>query len=236
MSGYDAILFDKDGTLFDFQASYGGWASTLVTDLAGGDPVLRETLAAEIDLDTENRRFGPQSIVIAGTAEEIAALLLPHLPDWPSLSALVAHIDRTAAHVPLEPAVPLAPYLAALAGRGLRLGVVTNDSEAPARAHLERSGILGAFGYVVGYDSGHGAKPAPGPLLAAAKALGAAPGRTIMVGDSRHDLLAGRSAGMTTVAVLTGPATGDDLAPYADVVLPDIGHLPDWLDRAAAAQ
>jgi phosphoglycolate phosphatase len=50
-----------------------------------------------------------------------------------------------------------------------------------------------------------------------------------MVGDSRHDLAAGRAAGMHTVAVLTGPARDEDLRPFADVVLPDIGHLPEWL-------
>ena len=50
-----------------------------------------------------------------------------------------------------------------------------------------------------------------------------------MVGDSRHDLIAGRAAGMQTVGVLTGMAELADLAPFADVVLPDIGHLPLWL-------
>ena len=50
-----------------------------------------------------------------------------------------------------------------------------------------------------------------------------------MVGDSPHDLVAGRAAGMTAVAVLTGIATEADLGPLADVVLPDIGHLPGWL-------
>jgi phosphoglycolate phosphatase len=55
-----------------------------------------------------------------------------------------------------------------------------------------------------------------------------------MVGDSRHDLEAGRSAGMRTVAVLTGIAGAAELAPLADVVLTDIGALPDWLDRLSA--
>ena len=50
-----------------------------------------------------------------------------------------------------------------------------------------------------------------------------------MVGDSAHDLIAGRAAGMQCVGVLTGTATRADLAPLADVVLPDIGHIPDWL-------
>ena len=42
--------------------------------------------------------------------------------------------------------------------------------------------------------------------------------------------MAGRAAGMVTVAVLTGTAPEAELAPYADVVLPDIGYLPAWLD------
>jgi phosphoglycolate phosphatase len=37
---------------------------------------------------------------------------------------------------------------------------------------------------------------------------------------------------MQTVAVLTGVAEADELAPLADVVLPNIGHLPDWLSAA----
>jgi phosphoglycolate phosphatase len=51
-----------------------------------------------------------------------------------------------------------------------------------------------------------------------------------MVGDSTHDLHAGRAAGMRTIAVLTGTAVTADLAPYADVVLANIGEIPAWLD------
>ena len=40
---------------------------------------------------------------------------------------------------------------------------MTNDAEAPARKHLSATGILDAFGVVIGYDSGFGAKPAPDP-------------------------------------------------------------------------
>jgi phosphoglycolate phosphatase len=51
-----------------------------------------------------------------------------------------------------------------------------------------------------------------------------------MVGDSLHDLRAGRAAGMTTIGVLTGVAGAEELSPSADLILPDIGHLPAWLD------
>jgi phosphoglycolate phosphatase len=70
--------------------------------------------------------------------------------------------------------------------------------------------------------------------LAFAERLQVAPARLAMVGDSRHDLQAGRAAGMRTVAVLTGVARAADLADLADVILPDIGALPGWLDELAA--
>ena len=50
-----------------------------------------------------------------------------------------------------------------------------------------------------------------------------------MIGDSTHDLISGRSAGMRTAAVLTGIAEADELRPHADVILPDIGGLPEYL-------
>lgn len=62
-----------------------------------------------------------------------------------------------------------------------------------------------------------------------ARACDIPPARFVMVGDSLHDLLAGRAAGMATVGVLTGIADHGTLAPHADAVLPDIGHLPAWL-------
>lgn len=229
MASFKAILFDKDGTLYDFQMTYGGWAVGLVHMLAGDDPTLAEVLAAELKLDLARRQFAPGSVVIAGTVTDIRDTLAPHLPY--SRAELYDRIDSTAHDVPLTPVVPLQTYLNGLSALGLQLGVVTNDSETSARAHLDRTGILGCFGFVAGYDSGFGAKPAPGPLWAGASALDAQPEETVMVGDSRHDLLAGRAAGMTTVGVLTGVAGQDDLAPLADVVLADISALPDWLDR-----
>ncbi len=57
------------------------------------------------------------------------------------------------------------------------------------------------------------------------------PETVVMVGDSTHDLLAGRRAGMRTLGVLTGTALAEELAPLADAVLPDIGHIPEWLQQ-----
>jgi phosphoglycolate phosphatase len=126
--------------------------------------------------------------------------------------------------------VPLAAFLDDLLARGKVLGVMTNDSEISAKSQLERAGVLDRFAFVAGCDSGHGAKPDPDPLLAFCKAAGVAPERTAMVGDSLHDLIAGAAAGMRRIGVLTGMATAADLQDHADVVLPNIGHIPAWLD------
>lgn len=226
------IVFDKDGTLFDFRASWGGWAARLLADLAA-DPSQARRLGAAIGFDTATGAFHPDSPVIAATAEEIAADLVPHLQGW-SHAALVGRMNALAEVAPMAPAVPLRPVLADLRGRGLRLGLATNDTEAPARAHLAAHGVADLFDFVAGYDSGHGAKPGPGQLLAFAAATGLSPANVVMVGDSRHDLMAGRAAGMRTVGVLTGIAKAADLAPLADAVLPDIGALAAWIDVGRA--
>ena len=225
------VVFDKDGTLFDLQATWGVFAGDFLSELAGGNTDLFGELAKLAGYDPATGRLLPGSVVIAETPETIAEVLLPVLPDPPTRSALVDHINLAAARAAMQPAVALGPLLDALRGRGLALGVATNDAEAPAIAHLTATGILDRFSFVSGYDSGHGAKPAPGQLLAFAAAAGLDPAEVAMVGDSTHDLLAGRAAGMATVGVLTGLAGAHDLAPLADTVLADIGGLPDWIDN-----
>lgn len=222
------LIFDKDGTLFDFNATWSAWCHGFVLGLAEGDPARAEALAARLGYDLAARRFLRTSPVIAGTMEFVVEAARGARPDFAE-SALRRHIIESTAAAPQVEAAPLAGLLDRLIAGGLTLGVATNDSEEPARAHLSRAGVLDRFAFVAGYDSGHGAKPTPGMLLAFCAATGIPPGECAMIGDSTHDLASGRAAGMATVGVLTGPASAEDLAPLADVVLPDIGALPGWL-------
>ncbi|GKY88607.1 HAD family hydrolase [Sinisalibacter aestuarii] len=223
----DGILFDKDGTLFDFNATWVAWVEALIARWSAGEAGLADRLAGAVGFDRTARAFRRGSVVIAGTPEDVAGALAPVL-GRPAAS-LVERLNAEAAQAPMAEAVPLTPLLEGLRARGLRLGVATNDAEAPARAHLGAAGVTGLFDFIAGFDSGHGGKPAPGMCLAFAAATGLDPARVVMVGDSTHDLLAGRAAGMQTVAVLTGLASAEVLAPLADTVLPDIGALPGWL-------
>lgn len=232
MAMIDGLLFDKDGTLFDFRVSWGRWAQGFLTRIAV-DAAHARRLGRAIGFDLDSGAFAPDSPVIAATAADIAAALAPELSGV-TVEDLTDRIDASAGQAPMSEAVPLRPLLSALRAGGLRLGVATNDSEAPARQHLANHGITDCFDFISGYDSGHGAKPGPGMCLAFARQLGLEPSRVAMVGDSRHDLDAGRAAGMRTIAVLTGIAKREDLAPHADVVLADIGAIPGWLSSLEA--
>ncbi|MEM6589096.1 MAG: HAD family hydrolase [Pseudomonadota bacterium] len=224
----DGLIFDKDGTLFDYHATWSVALGDLIGNLAQGDSTLRQRMADEMDFDLVAGRFRPTSPIIACTNREAAEVIARALPHW-DVDALEIHLEDYAMNAPLAPAVPLPPLMQRFKGMGLRLAVMTNDSERGARANLRDAGVHDDFDMIVGFDSGHGAKPFPDPLLAIASRIGVAPERCAMVGDSTHDLIAGRAAGMPTVAVLTGVAETDELRPYADAVLPDIGEIPAWL-------
>ena len=228
----DAIIFDKDGTLFDFRASWGAWTKSLLAELTNSAEAAAG-LAEVLGYDPAQNSFAHDSPVIAQTVFEIAKILHPHVQGW-SLAALTDRLSALSVTAPMVPAVDLPRVLSGLRARGLMLGLATNDTEAPARAHLAGAGVLDLFDFVAGCDSGWGGKPAPGQLLEFVRAHGLTPGRVAMVGDSLHDLDAGRAAGMHAVAVLTGIATREDLAPHADVVLDDISGLGRWIDGLQA--
>lgn len=223
------ILFDKDGTLFDFAKTWEAWANAFLTRLTQGDLARATMIGAAVGFDLAANRFATDSIVIAGTPGEVVDVLSPHVPEM-SKAALIDLLNEEASRAPQSEVTPLIPFLEVLRARGLALGVATNDAEAPALAHLNKAGVTHLFDFIAGFDSGHGGKPSPGQLNAFAKTVGLAPNQIAMIGDSTHDLIAGKAAGMTRIAVLTGMASADDLAPHADVVLPDISHLPNWLD------
>ncbi|MFV2002428.1 MAG: HAD family hydrolase [Paracoccaceae bacterium] len=223
-----AVLFDKDGVLLDFQRTWAPWLGEMIATLADGDHALNAALADVWGYDAHSVAVLAQSPVIAGSLDDIASAVLHLLPEIDH-AGLVASLKQHSANVPGVEVLPLAPLLARLSGSGLCLGIATNDVEMIARRQMQGLGIVEHFDFIAGFDSGFAAKPAPDICLAFADRLDLTPGEIVMVGDSLHDMHAGRAAGMQTVAVLSGIAGAHDLAPFADVVLADISHLPDWL-------
>ncbi|HXV87286.1 MAG TPA: HAD-IA family hydrolase [Gemmatimonadales bacterium] len=114
--------------------------------------------------------------------------------------------------------------LASLKERGKRLGVVTSKMRRGTLHGLAHCGLDGRFDAIVAADDVDRHKPDPTPVLRALEHLGADARQTVFVGDSPHDLAAGRAAGVRTAAALWGPFPRAWLTP----------HQPDhWLSAPA---
>ena len=223
------MLFDKDGTLIDFQRTWGRRSTPSSTR---SPPATRQRCGAQAEclhFDVDARRFRATSPIIGGATAHYGGAWAAAL-GRDDFATLRDEIDELAAVACIESLTPVgepAEVLRALRAMGLKTGLATNDAEASARRHLDQLKLSAAMDFIAGYDSGHGAKPAPGMVLAFAKAIGAEPGQVALVGDSLHDLDSARAAGAIAVAVLSGPASREELAPHADFVVADIGELPE---------
>ena len=231
------LLFDKDGTLFDFNASWRVVVDQTIEVLAPS-PAYVDRMALDVGYDRANRRFQPGSVVVAGAISECAAAWAKYRPDLGAerIETIANQIvDSAVTRGTLVPAVPdLRGVLRSLTDLGMQLGVATHDSEAAARSQIRLHGALDCFAFISGYDSGHGLKPGPGMMHAFCRATGLQPGECAMIGDSIHDLGVAPSAGAAmAIGVLTGPAERRDLEPHADHVIDSIGDLPDLLRRLA---
>lgn len=224
LTSIQAILFDKDGTLFDFQKSWSPWAIAVIDRLAQDDANVAKAVAEVLGFDVLQGRFLPDSFAVSSTPEEQIERLMPIFPRLSADDILTQMMSKMDVAVPV-PVRDLTKALQIFQTRHIKMGVVTNDFEQIARDHLRQAGVHSAFDVVIGFDSGFGGKPAPDGCVAAAQALGVDPAHTVMVGDSLHDLHAGRAAGMRTIGVLTGTASLPDLEPWADSVVRDVAEM-----------
>lgn len=234
------ILFDKDGTLIDFDRTWGPAAYEAMRALADGDGAKLARLMAVSLYDEPTRSFSPGSPLVGGSSAEYGPLWAEAL-GRPAGAELYGEMDELFRFWGLESLAPICEPAALLTGlkdRGLKLGIATNDAESSARAQADAMGLTILLDFLAGYDSGFGSKPGPGMVAAFGESCGLAPGEVVMVGDSVHDLAAARAAGVVALGVLTGPLrerARTEIAPYADDIIASVADLPAWLDRRAAA-
>jgi N-acetyl-D-muramate 6-phosphate phosphatase len=100
--------------------------------------------------------------------------------------------------------MPRAPVLDTLNARGLPWGIVTNKSQRFTTPLVKALGLDAEAGTVVCGDTTPHSKPHPEPLLEAARRLNLDPTACMYVGDDLRDVVAGRAAGMRTVAASWG--------------------------------
>ncbi len=183
------VLFDLDGTLVDSI----------------------ELLIASMEYSYEGRTHRPS---VGEWVQLIGTPLDTMLSNWAaSADDVLALRARYREHQLLwhDSMVKLYPGMVetvrALHAAGHSLGIVTSKMEYGARRALKLADIESCFDVVVGIEQTTKHKPEPEPVWYALEQLGASRERAIFVGDSTHDMHAGRAAGVTTVAALWGPYT-----------------------------
>ncbi|WP_027052585.1 HAD family hydrolase [Mesorhizobium erdmanii] len=232
MTDIKGILFDKDGTLVDFNATWLGVADFMAMDAADGDRWKADRLLAAAGFDFANRRFKPDSIFASGTNLDVVELWFPRLSNEDQMLAVARFNEITSVQgSAMAVALPdIVDTLGVLHKRSYRLGVATNDSTSGAEKTLVTLGVAQLFDAAYGYDAVANPKPAPDTIQAFCDLTGLKPSEIAMVGDNRHDLEMARAGGCgLAVGVLSGTGTRESLAEIADVILDSVADLPDFL-------
>ena len=223
-AGIRGLLFDKDGTLLDYHASWAPVNRRAAYLAARGDPALAERLLTLAGVDAETGRAAADSVISAGTAVQIAEVWVAAGAPY-ARASLARAIDELfcAAVGDMVPVTDLSMLFARFKSRGFKLGIASSDSEAAVWATARVFGIADRLDFVAGYDSGHGTKPDPGVLAAFCRETGLSRREVAVIGDNTHDVGMGRAGGAgMTIGVLTGSGTRESLSPSSDVCLDSI--------------
>ena len=226
-----AILFDKDGTLADFPATFNPATAHVIEHYAQDSDELRSEIAEVLKFDLLTGEIDNNSVIVAGSGRDVSKVLQPII-GFEDIEVFSTGLDKLYGEICMTTVVALpgiAEALARLKEAAFLLGVATNDSETNAIGQMQALGFDQSFSLILGADSGFGGKPGSGMINAFINHVNLRPENILMVGDSLHDLEAGRAAGVNTCGVLTGPATADELAPHADILMESVSQLPEYL-------
>jgi phosphoglycolate phosphatase len=213
MSDFTAAIVDLDGTM---------------VDTLGDFDVALNAMLADLSLPAVDRAFIEHTV--GKGSEHLIRSTLAHVgSDASAFDAAWARYQHHYLQINGEHAAIYAGVregLEALRARGLVLACLTNKPTAFAKPLLEKKGLGGYFAHVFGGDAFERKKPDPLPLLKTCEALGSAPARTLVIGDSSNDARAARAAGCPVVLVSYGYNHGEPVrAVDADGVIERLDAL-----------
>ena len=210
----EAVMVDLDGTMVDTLGDFVVALNLMLADLpapCAGQAVHRAVVEALVGKGSENLIKSTLAHVLKAQDAikvDFESMLAEHYPAaWQSYQRHYRNINGRYATV----FDGVAAGLDALKARGLPMACLTNKPTAFARELLKAKGLDNYFDHVFGGDAFARHKPDPLPLLKTCEALGNAPGRTLMLGDSSNDAQAARAAGCPVVLVTYGYNHGESI-------------------------
>lgn len=227
------VIFDKDGTLIDFQHMWGRWASNFalrVSTMIDDDVQVAITTAFGYDVTTQ--RIDPRgalAIASMATMQQMVVRVIAHRCASPARALQIVQ----AAWQPPDPtreAQPLADLVqlfTAIHARGANIAIATADDRAPTIATMRHLGLHTMIqAYACADDVGVAPKPAPDKILAVCRTVGVAPAQALMIGDTPADMQMGRNAGvLAQIGVTSGLSSHADLAPLASWTMATVADL-----------
>ena len=191
------FLFDLDGTLID------------------SVELIRRTFRHTLEV---HRGTHPgEELWLKGLGQPLWDQFQAYTTDQAEIDAMIAtyRAYNTAHHDALvRQYAGMEEVIRSLRQRGKRLGVVTSKMQKGTQQGLALCGLGGQFDTVVAADDTQRHKPHPEPVYLALERLGADAASTVFIGDSTHDLAAGRAAGVRTGAAMWGPFSREELAKH----------------------
>ncbi|MFA1547763.1 HAD family hydrolase [Actinomadura chokoriensis] len=207
-----AVLFDLDGTLLDHEGAAG---EAIVRSFPDVDPAWLVRRWVDLTEDAVDRYLAGELDFLAQRRVRIRTLAGDlGLGDWDDTQAdawLAGYVALYQAA--WRPFPEVGAVLDDLAGRGLRLGVITNGHAAQQRAKVAALGFADVLPYVVASSEAGSAKPDAAIFRAACAGLGVTPGEAAYVGDRLvTDAQGAAAAGLTGIWLdRSGSPAPDDL-------------------------
>ncbi len=237
MRPVEAVIFDKDGVLVDFERTWTPAIRSAALKIADGDEERALELLRKVGYDEASGTFLPGSVWAAGTNEDLIDVWASEAPpeERARLVEFMARHCETVEPVPVVDPHRLRERMLLLRKRGMKLAVVSNDTTNSVRRTVECFGIADLLDFICGYDIVTRAKPHPDPAHAVARVCNAPPSRIAVIGDNVHDGEMARAAGCALfIGVLSGTSGRTQLEPLADAVVADAIEAADLVAEFTA--
>jgi phosphoglycolate phosphatase-like HAD superfamily hydrolase len=226
------VIFDKDGTLIDFDWMWGGWITELATRLesASGLPT-RERLYNALGFDAAHGRVQHDGKLAATPMAQLYTFTIEVMESGGLSRSAAKAVVAQAWFIPdpvklARPFTPLKELFTRLQTAGVKVAVATTDDREPTLATIRAAGAPDLVDTFICADDGIAVKPAPDMILTICQRLGLRPSQAVIVGDTVADMQMGRAAQAgLVVGVASGVSAAETLAPYADVVIDSIAEL-----------